>query len=137
MDGDEIVYFLSQSFNLPTEYFEGPALAFNFLIPLIALSLVFYCFIHYKIRFSNKSVVQYVISLVIAIFSFPVIGRVPSNMLVAVSFGIIAFMGGFFGRVGGGFGRFSIVLGFLKIILSVGIFFAILWGYPYLQNLFI
>jgi len=137
MDADEAIYFLSQSFNLPVEYFEGSALAFNFLIPLISLSLVFYTFIHYKLKFSNKSVVQCVIALIIAIFSFPVIGRAPANILVAASFGIIAFMGGFFRGTSISYGRFGIVLSFLKIILSVGIFLAILYGYPYLQSLFI
>ena len=120
----QVLDFFSKTFGLPSSWFQFPYVIFNFIIPLLALTYVWYSFLAKKMRFGRgSSGVNTALAFLLAFMNTPIIRFVRPEILVPLAVGIGTLL----------FGSFSWKRIFLSVVLT-----AIVWYfYPYLIRLII
>ena len=82
---DEILRFLSGTFNIPADIFIWPKILFNFIFPLIALIVIFYTILARLRIFRYRNTVNMVLAVVISFLTIGFTFAFPANILLAAS----------------------------------------------------
>jgi len=104
---DSILNFLSGFFHLPVEWLNFPAIIFYLFVPLIALTAMWYTFLHEKLRLFHSTGASLGISIVISMLSIWLVAAFGPVFATSTAIGITILV----------MGRFT----FKRIIIAIAI----------------
>ncbi len=117
--GEQAMNFMSSTFGLPPEWFNGLPFVFYFLIPILGLIFLWYTFLQKRLGiFRGKDSINFMLAVLISLMSSFVIKMLTPTFTLAIAIGAGVLL----------WGRFSLK----RIIAGLVLAWMFTFFYPYL-----